>query len=79
MTDAESTQPLAHVKVKVTYGKKVYEDMTDMKGRYQLPVSPELYNMSFELPDYEVKKEEHVLVHRAERVYRNVQLRKKSE
>ena len=43
---------LPGVKVKASNGVKTFEDMTDTKGNYKMPVGPELYNLTFELPAY---------------------------
>ena len=59
--------PLEGVRVTASNGLKVYEDMTDKKGFYKIPVSPELYNITFELNSYTPVIKNDILVDAGER------------
>ena len=50
--DAVTQQPLRMVKVVVTNGTDIYEEITNKDGKFKVPVSPELWDISFELPSY---------------------------
>ncbi len=66
--------PLPRVKVIASNGIKIFEDFTDIKGNYKMPVSPELYNITFEILSYVPKSVSDVLVDSAERQQVNVTL-----
>ncbi len=74
VVDAGSNSPLQRVKVKATNGIKVYEDITNRSGHYKIPVSPELYNITFELPDYLEQDKTAVMVDAGERETINIKL-----
>lgn len=52
VTDSTTSQPLQRVKVTASNGTATYEEMTNSKGEYKIPVSPELYDVKFELPSF---------------------------
>ncbi len=52
VTDSVTNLPLQRVKVTASNGTKIFEDITDLKGIYKIPVSPELYDVKFELPSF---------------------------
>ena len=68
--------PLHGVKVTASNGLKVYEDMTDKLGFYKIPVSPELYNISFDLKSYNPATKSDILVDAGEREKVDIQLNK---
>ena len=50
------------------------KDMTDDKGKYKLPVNPEVWEVAFELPSYIGTNKTHIIVDAAERQVLNVSL-----
>ena len=75
VTDETTGQPLRKVNVRATAGDKVFEDMTDIKGKYKLPVNPEMWDVTFELPSFVKTDKPQIAVDPAERQILNVSLR----
>ncbi len=74
VTDQSSLQPLQMVKVKAISGNRIYEDMTDSEGKYKLPVNPEVWNVTFELPTYAKEDKTNIIVDSGEKEILNVSL-----
>ncbi len=72
--DSESNVPLQMVKVMASNGTKIYEDMTDSEGKYKIPVNPEVWNVTFELPTYITEDKSNIIVDSGEREILNVSL-----
>ena len=62
VVQASTNTPIPNVKVTATNGVQVFEDMTDTKGRFKMPVSPELYNVKFEIATYTPAQVDDILV-----------------
>ena len=74
VVDSESNVPLQMVKVMASNGTKIYEDMTDSEGKYKIPVNPEVWNVTFELPTYITEDKSNIIVDSGEREILNVSL-----
>ncbi len=74
--DAVTQQPLQLVKVIATDGIRTFEDMTDGQGIYKIPVNPEIWSLTFELPSYQKQQLPNILVDSGEKQKVNISLSK---
>ena len=72
--DATTQQPLQMVKVVATDGTHTYEDMTDSKGKYKIPVNPEVWSLTYELGSYQKQEKTHIIVDSGEQQKINIKL-----